>query len=863
MSNVWRILKRDCKRLIKHPAALLVVGALLILPSIYSWYNVVAFWNPYDNTGNMRVCIVNNDEGGYNELTGEIKVGDLVVDALKENSQLKWDFVSEEDAFYDLRVGKCYAVFKFDSDFTEKLLTLTTGNYENANIKYYVNEKLGPVSPKVTDTGSTTLEETINSTFISTLSDVLADTFDKGMTKIDAKKAELRDVATDKLQDSLTVVSNARTAIGDANSGIDEAIRQVENSYSGLDRAKEDINSSADSLSSIADLTDTMSKTMTDLAKIASPAVSTTISSILQAQSTAHEISNGVNDAVSNADTQIGDTITNAQNIINSSNALITQLEQVESGLTPGSNEQLAVAAAIKALKATSSDSQASLDNLEKQRDAAKKIAEASSEATKAFDSAVTTATNNASAYSDLLFGTTIPAVSEALTELSKTTANLSSSIREQTMLIDQTKIVVTQLDDTLKTSQEALSKTDEAVSKIEDKLKTIQTDVLALRQSNLLKELFGVDGLDASKIADFMGEPTQVETEKLYELNAYGSAMAPLFMNLTFWIGPLMLLVIMRQEADGEGIKNIHTWQRHIARFILFAAFAIIQAVIDVAGILLIGVQASSVVALYFAAIVAALAYLSICFMLSTCMQHIGKGLYIVLVFAQIPGATGLYPIEMTSQFFRSISPYFPFTYGINAMREAIFGIYGNAYLIDMIVLMLIFTVCLGVGLALRPLLANVNRTFSRQLRQTEMFNAETMEVPARRFRITQLIKAITDAGDYALALQIRKEKFEKLYPKLIRGAIIAGIALPVLSSVVFAFNPSEKTSLLTAWLVIFVLLLVFVVFVENFKESLKRLLDLSSMSVENMLDDKNNSITDRLKAQIERVKRSEVDHE
>lgn len=863
MKNVWRILRRDCSRLIRHPAALLVVGALLILPSIYSWYNVVAFWNPYDNTGNMRVCIVNNDEGGYNELTGEIKVGDLVVDALKENSQLKWDFVSEEDAFYDLRAGKCYAVFKFDSDFTEKLLTLTTGEYDQANIKYYVNEKLGPVSPKVTDTGSSTLDETINSTFISTLSDVLADTFDQGMLKFDAKKAEIRDVASDKLQESVEIVERARTSIGNANSGIDEAIRQVENSYSGLDRAKEDINSSADSLSSIADLTETMSKTMTDLAKIASPAVSNSIQSILQAQSTAHEINNGVNDAVSNADTQIGDTINNAQNIINSSNALISQLEQIEAGLTPGSNEQLAVEAAIKALKATSSDSQASLDNLEKQRESAKKIAEASADATKAFDSAVTTATNNASAYSDLLFGTTIPAVTEALTALSKTTANLSSAIREQTMLIDQTRILVNELKDTLATSKDALSKTDDVISKIEDKLKTLQTDILALRQSNILKDLFGTDGLDASKIADFMGEPTRVETEKLYELNAYGSAMAPLFMNLTFWIGPLMLLVIMRQEADEEGIKNIHTWQRHIARFILFAVFAIIQAVIDVAGILLIGVQASSVIALYVAVIVAALAYLSICFMLSTCMQHIGKGLYIVLVFAQIPGATGLYPIEMTSEFFRSISPYFPFTYGINAMREAIFGIYGNAYLIDMIVLLLIFVVCLGVGIALRPLLANVNRTFSRQLRQTEMFNAETMEVPARRFRITQLIKAITDAGDYTLALQRRKEKFERLYPKLIRGAIIAGIALPVLSSVVFAFNPSEKTSLLTAWLVIFVILLIFVIFVENFKESLKRQLDLSSMSVQDKIESNDNSLNGRLKQQIERVKYSEVNNE
>lgn len=862
MKNVWRIFKRDCIRLVKHPMALIVVAALLILPSIYSWYNVVAFWNPYDNTGNMRVCIVNNDDGAYNELTGDINVGDLVVDALKENNQLKWDFVSEEDAFYDLRVGKCYAVFKFDSDFTEKLMTLTTGDYDQANIKYYVNEKLGPVSPKVTDTGSTTLDETINSTFISTLSDTLADAFDKGIAKLDTKKEEMRDSAAGHVQESIDLVAKARDAISEADSGVDEAIRQVENSYSGLDRAKEDINSSADSLKSIADLTDTMSTTLSDLAKIASPAVSTTISSIIQAQSTAHEIANGVNDAVSNADTQIGDTITNAQNIINSSNALVAQLEQIESGLTPGSNEQIAVAAAKKALQATASDSQASLDNLEKQRASAQKIAKASADATTAFDSTVTDATNNAKTYSDLLFGTTIPEVTKALSALSKTTANLSATVREQTMLIDQTKIVVNQLDSTLKTAKQALSQTDEAVAKVETKLQTIQTDLLSLRQANVLKELFGIDGIDSNKIADFMGEPTQVETEKLYELNAYGSAMAPLFMNLTFWIGPLMLLVIMRQEADGEGIKNLRVWQRHIGRFLLFAMFAIIQAVINVAGILLIGVQAASITALFFAAIVASLAYLSICFMLSTCMQHIGKGLYIVLVFAQIPGATGLYPIEMTSQFFRSISPYFPFTYGINAMRESIFGIYGNAYLIDMIVLFMIFAVCLGVGLALRPLLANVNRTFSRQLRQTEMFNAETMEIPARRFRLTQLVKAITETGEYTLALQRRKEKFERLYPKLIKGAIIAGIALPVLSSVVFAFNPSEKTSLLTAWLIIFVLLLLFVVFVENFKESLKRQLDLSSMSVDDMLNDDNLSVSERLKQQIERVKRSEVNH-
>ena len=54
----------------------MVVIALLVLPSVYTWYNVVGFWNPYDNTGNLRVCVVNEDAGASSELTGELHVGE-------------------------------------------------------------------------------------------------------------------------------------------------------------------------------------------------------------------------------------------------------------------------------------------------------------------------------------------------------------------------------------------------------------------------------------------------------------------------------------------------------------------------------------------------------------------------------------------------------------------------------------------------------------------------------------------------------------------------------------------------------------------------------------------------------------------
>ena len=94
MKNVLHVLGRDLLRLLKAPAALVVVVVLVVLPSTYTWFNVIGFWNPYDNTGNMRVCVVNQDAGSENDLMGQMNLGNQIVDTLHENNQLKWEFTA-------------------------------------------------------------------------------------------------------------------------------------------------------------------------------------------------------------------------------------------------------------------------------------------------------------------------------------------------------------------------------------------------------------------------------------------------------------------------------------------------------------------------------------------------------------------------------------------------------------------------------------------------------------------------------------------------------------------------------------------------------------------------------------------------
>ena len=42
----------------------------LVIPSLYTWYNVIGFWNPRDNTGNLTVRGETPGTRAASELTG-------------------------------------------------------------------------------------------------------------------------------------------------------------------------------------------------------------------------------------------------------------------------------------------------------------------------------------------------------------------------------------------------------------------------------------------------------------------------------------------------------------------------------------------------------------------------------------------------------------------------------------------------------------------------------------------------------------------------------------------------------------------------------------------------------------------------
>ena len=173
MRNVLQILRRDLKRLVTVPAAWVIMIGITIIPPLYAWFNIYGFWNPYGNTQGIKVAVANVDKGTDNALLGKMNLGDQIEDTLKDNDQLGWEFMGKAEAMEAVQSGDCYAAIIIPSNFSENLANVVTDSKNRPTLEYYVNEKSSPISPKITDQGATTVDRTVNNTFVSTVSEVL------------------------------------------------------------------------------------------------------------------------------------------------------------------------------------------------------------------------------------------------------------------------------------------------------------------------------------------------------------------------------------------------------------------------------------------------------------------------------------------------------------------------------------------------------------------------------------------------------------------------------------------------------------------------------------------------------------------
>lgn len=817
VKKAFQIFKRDILRLLKNPVALVITIGVCVIPSLYAWYNIVANWDPYGNTANIKVAVANNDQGMSNEYVGELNAGDETVSKLKENDQLGWVFTDADTAVEGVKSGEYYAAIIIPDDFSTNLTSMLTGTFTQPQLEYYCNEKKNAIAPKVTDTGAQTVEEQINETFVATVSETLVEKIQNAAGDLDAQGAETQGGILENVQRSNQALQDVR----DALAGMQKTIATSKEAGAKADETLSALSGQIPSLVNALDKGDALLASARTSSRNFASSLNTTLSHGLtqmgKASSNANVAVGKLSGAISAAGGKVDGALADVQMVINDVNRIIIDIREItgiDSGLVLSAlEEQLAELQTLKdALQDQSTDIQNS--------------AGAIAGAVSSLDSATQQGISAMEGVQQDMASTVLPQLSQGMDSFSEVSGDLTGVVASLEPTIAQARGVLAQLTTTLDQASSTMSQADSSLEKLQGTLSTAANDVAALRASESLDKLDEILGASSADLADFMSSPVTLTTKAVYPVSNYGSGVAPFYTNLALWVGGCVLIAIIKLEVDGEGIGAFTATEGYFGRWLLLVVLGFVQAFIVCCGDLVLGMQCLRPELFVLAGIFTSFVYVNIIYALASAFKHIGKALVVILVIVQIPGSSGMYPIEMMPGFFQRLHPLLPFTYGISAMRETIGGMYGMDYAINLGVLAVFLAVALFIGVKLRTLMLNLNLLFDKELERTGVMICEKDDRPRERFSLRWALRAMLDTAGYREDLILRAARFEERYPKLIKAGFMLVFGLPVVLFILTATLDLEiegKIIMLVLWIVSVIVADTYMIVVEYIRESMQ----------------------------------------
>lgn len=833
----FQIFKRDIKRLLVNPVALIVTIGVCIIPSLYAWYNIVANWDPYGNTGNIKVAVVNNDRGTTSDLAGKLDAGAQVIDKLKKNDQIGWQFVdSTSEAKTGVESGEYYAAIIIPKNFSENMVSMLSGTFHQPKLTYYVNEKKSAVAPKVTDSGASTIEQQVNETFVSTVTKVVVKTAKKAGVDVQAKTDESKSGLVATLEEASSSVQETRDLFASSGTTVSKTKDGVSSADKTLASLNDSIPALTDSLTKSGKLLKTTRSSAASLQASLSTALSGGISNLNTASTKANAAVGKLTGTVNSAATSLEGSLANVQALIDSNQTTIDALNKVADKDPTSSG---VIKEAVQTLQAQNDKLASVKKALEAQLSAIKADASAISGATSSVDTAVQKGTSSLASSMTKVNSESMPKLTSGLDSFSSVNGDLKGVVSGLEPTITQARGTLKQLNATLDQVSDALTRTDSTLAGIQENLTAARDDVAALRSSESMEALAKLAGTDVSEVADFMKSPVTLKSKSVYPVSNYGSGVAPFYTNLALWVGGFVLIAIVKLEVDREGVAAFSTREAYFGRWLLLVLLGVVQAVIVCVGDLALGVQCLHPALFILAGVCISFVYVNIIYALAITFKHIGKAVGVILVIVQIPGSSGMYPIEMMPGFFQWLHPFLPFTYGINAMRETIGGMFGFSYVYNLAILAVYVALALVVGVCLRPLVQNLNLLFDRNLAQTGMMICEENSMPRRRYTLRTGLRALLDTDAFRHDLVERAVAFERRYPRYVKGglATIFGvqILLFALTSLLDLDNDG-KIVMLVIWIVAVIAVASWLINIEYIRETLNTQMRLSALSDEKL---------------------------
>lgn len=715
MKNIIEIFRNDIKEVFRKTNTWIIIVGLIFLPSMYAWPNILSSWDPYGHTNNIKVAVTSEDDGATVD-GKELNLGKSLVEGLKNNKNLDWQFVSNKQQAEDgVRIGDYYASIVVPKNFSQDMTSVSRTEPKRATIEYTVNEKINAISPKITNSGASAIANNISKNFVETANGIIFEKlheagvkFEENLPSIEKAKEEIF-----KLNDNFSTYEST----------LSELIGKVEYGYNILNNVQ---------------------NTLPEIDRVAT-------NSIMIADKAGITINNiqGFNERLLPI---INNHLNVVEEVSKEANVIAKELQQ-----KPDKTEE------IKARqKALDNRLQASTERLQLVKNIFEYFNKLSSE--RLFNNQlerVTTLSNdittikevnnniyNKMDHYDEIADTVKEEFVNKSARVNEVSSNMNSKLNVEVaplisqvlskaeVNIDKVSGIISGAQGELPAIERKLSETEVKISNAYGKLLSLQaqmpsvkskiqklTDEIKKADSGIDKnQLFNLLKVDYKQQAEFFANPVKLQENKLYHIENYGSAMTPFYTVLSIWVGSLLMSSLLTTKVEDEE-KKYKPYQKYFGRGLLFVIISLFQTLIITLGdMYVLGTQATSPYRFVLYALLISLLFSSIIYTIVCILGNVGKAVCIVLLVLQLGSSGGTFPIQMTSEFFQALYPKVPFTYSIGLLREAVGGVYIPAVERD-IKILFIYLIIVLVGGAILVSLKARSAKLSRERERSKLF--------------------------------------------------------------------------------------------------------------------------------------------
>ena len=241
------------------------------------------------------------------------------------------------------------------------------------------------------------------------------------------------------------------------------------------------------------------------------------------------------------------------------------------------------------------------------------------------------------------------------------------------------------------------------------------------------LGEIVKLLKLDATKESDFLTQPVEVQENAIYPIANNGSASTPFYTALCLWVGAVLFssVAVTGFHLEGKDKLLYSKREQFSARMLTFIVMGLGQALIVTLGNYFgLGVDVRNPVYSVLFALLIAITFMIMVYVLVALFGNIGKGIAIIILVLSISGGGGNYPIQVSGKFFQAINPYLPFTHAVNLLRESAGGIYWPNAWLAIIILVAVSIVFLVAGLIFFPHLEKTSKKISEMTQRSHLFH-------------------------------------------------------------------------------------------------------------------------------------------